>query len=227
MIGADRNIYETAAAANAAGTASGIIAYVGTAGSADASSSTYKGLAISLTDVNDGNTCKWYSAYDNPTCVSQSNEIYTARGWINGISSTNTLVTNNKGNCNGHTHPAATAARNFGTTRPSGASAWFLPSIGQWQLIVQGLAKKAGTSSPYYLGDAGNKRDYFQASYLNSVITDAGGTGFHELDDYSSTAAYWSSTEYSTGNGWLYYSSGCASCVNKSASKYVRAVFAF
>ena len=56
---------------------------------------------------------------------------------MNGIASTNTLVSD------GHTHDAATAARNYSTARPDGVSEWFLPSIGQWGRIINGLAGKS------------------------------------------------------------------------------------
>ena len=61
VLGADGNIYLNAAAATAASsatTAIAVIAYVGDAGSADASSPTYKGLALALTDANGGNKTK-------------------------------------------------------------------------------------------------------------------------------------------------------------------------
>lgn len=203
--------------ADAACTASrvAIIAYVGSDGSVDASSSTYKGLAIALTDANSGNTCQWFVA-DNGKCVSQTSTLYTAITYKNGIASTNTLTSDS------HTHAAATAAKNFGTVLPSGVSGWFLPSMGQWNLIVQGLAtKKSGSTVSTNLTTSTNNT--YKASNLNSVITAAGGTGFQ-------SDAYWSSTECNNSNAWtMDFSSGRAINYNKSNVYYghVRAVFAF
>jgi hypothetical protein len=217
IIGADGNIYDNADAATAAGTdASAIIAYVGTAGSVDASSSTYKGLAIALTDANSGSTCAWCTAAGG-TCVSQTNAIATAITYKNGIASTNTLTSD------GHTHAAATAAKDFSAARPTDASAWFLPSMGQWNLIVQGLAtKKKGQAVTTDLTISTNN-DY-KASYLNSVITDAGGTGLQ------SNYYYWSSTELDTSRAWCmttYYGRADSNSKSSTSNIYVRAVFAF
>ena len=215
VIGLDGHIYDNAAAATAAGTAaSAIIAYVGTAGSVDESSTTYKGLAIALTDANSGGTCPWCSEIGN-TCVSQTDAIATAITYTNGIASTNTLTSD------GHTHAAATAASSYGTALPSsGTSAWFLPSMGQWNLIVQGLAtKQAGSTVSTNLTTSASNT--YKSSNLNSVITDAGGTGFQ-------SGGYWSSTEHTSGNAWrMIFSLGRAYNNSKTANNYVRAVFAF
>ena len=214
VIGADGYIYDNVDAATAAGTAaSAIIAYVGTAGSVDESSSTYKGLAIALTDANSGVTYQWCSEIGN-TCVSQTDAIATAITYMDGIASTNTLTSD------GHTHAAATAASSYGTARPSGVSAWFLPSVGQWNLIVQGLAtKQAGSTVSTNLTTSANNT--YKSSNLNSVITDAGGTGFQ-------SGGYWSSTEYTSGTAWrMIFSLGRAYSSGKTANNYVRAVFAF
>ena len=213
VIGADGYIYDNVEAATAAGTAaSAIIAYVGTAGSVDESSSTYKGLAIALTDANSGSACQWYTNFK--TCVSQTNAVATAITYTNGIASTNTLTSD------GHPHAAATAASSYGTDRPSGVSAWFLPSMGQWNLIVQGLAtKQAGSTISTDLTTFSNST--YTASNLNSVITDAGGTGFQ-------SSYYWSSTEYSFSYAWdVDFGNGYADSNHKTTNSYVRAVFAF
>jgi len=214
VIGADGNIYDNADAATAAGTtASAIIAYVGTAGSVDESSSTYKGLAIALTDANSGDACQWYTA-NSGTCVSQTNANATAITYMDGIASTNTLTSD------GHTHAAADAARNYSTARPSDVSAWFLPSMGQWNLIVQGLAtKQAGSTVSTNL--TGSTNDTYKADNLNTVITAAGGTGFQ-------SNRYQSSTEYGTNRVWnMAFNGGNAASGIKSNVYYVRAVFAF
>ncbi len=194
VVGADGYVYPTKAAAVAAGTtASGIIAYVGSAGSADASSSTYKGLAIGLENAGGSDTRYKWSDTKGHQCVSQTyNDGGSSISYMDGIACTEMLVTSN-GNyhagcvCVGYDHAAAKAAHNFSTSRPAGVSAWFLPSMGQWNLIVKGLAtKKKGHTVNNDLTNYDN--DTYRAASLNSVITDAGGTALDE-------ARYWSATE--------------------------------
>ena len=208
-----------------------VIAYVGDAGSVDESSSTYKGLAIAMKDANSGNACAYYT--DNSgICVKQNSYIAAAITYKNGFACTNTLVNSNGSGvsvyCSGHTHAAATAAKNNTITTesgitasaPSGTSGWFLPSMGQWNLIVQGLAtKKSGSTVSTALTTSSNST--YQASNLNSVITDAGGTGFQ-------AGGYWSSTEYGTERAWyMYFGTGRPYDDLKTNNHYVRAVLAF
>ena len=195
-------------------TAVAIVAYVGDAGSVDASSSTYKGLAIAMSNANGGSSCGWGDYFTSYNCVSKSNDIATAIGYKDGISSTITLTSD------GHYHEAATAAAsNNGTAAPTGTSGWFLPSMGQWNLIVQGLAsKKAGSAVTTDISTSGN--DTYTASNLNSIITDAGGTGFN--------GGYQSSTQYDSDDCWhMEISSGRASNYVFYAGDYVRSVLAF
>ena len=225
VIGADGNIYANASAASAAGTtAVAVIAYVGSAGSVDTGNGIYKGLAIAMSDANSGSKSQWF-IIDGGTCVSQTTSITTALTYKNGIACTNTLVNSNGSGvtmyCSGHTHAAAIAARsNNGTGAPSCTSGWFLPSLGQWNLIVQGLAtKKAGSAITKDLTSSPNN-DYKEGN-LNSVITDAGGTGFQ-------SGEYWASTENKTSHAWnIYFYYGAASYINKSVNCYVRSVLAF
>jgi hypothetical protein len=232
VITSDGNVYKNTTTATAAGkTSVAVIAYVGDAGSVDESSSTYKGLAIAMKDANSGNACAYYT--DNSgICVKQNSYIAAAITYKNGFACTNTLVNSNGSGvsvyCSGHTHAAATAAKNNTITTesgitasaPSGTSGWFLPSMGQWNLIVQGLAtKKSGSTVSTALTTSSNST--YQASNLNSVITDAGGTGFQ-------AGGYWSSTEYGTERAWyMYFGTGRPYDDLKTNNHYVRAVLAF
>lgn len=217
VVTTDGNVYATVAAASAASkTAVAVIAYVGTAGSVDASSGTYKGLAVALSDANSGSNCKWAESYENCLSSTQTSDIVTALGFKNGITCTSTLTGD------GHTHAAATAAAsNNGTTAPTGTSGWFMPSMGQWNLIVQGLAtKKAGsavtTDLIYFSGNP-----TYKADNLNSVITDAGGTGFQK-------SFYWASTEKTHVGAWaIYFGDGYAIQYAKDTNRYVRSIIAF
>jgi len=217
VVTTDGNVYATVAAASAASkTAVAVIAYVGTAGSVDASSGTYKGLAVALSDANSGSNCKWAESYANCLSSTQTSDIVTALGFKNGITCTSTLTGD------GHPHAAATAAAsNNGTTAPTGTSGWFMPSMGQWNLIVQGLAtKKAGsavtTDLIYFSGNP-----TYKADNLNSVITDAGGTGFQK-------SFYWASTEKTHVGAWaIYFEDGYAIQYAKDTNRYVRSIIAF
>jgi hypothetical protein len=189
---------------------------VGSAGSVDASSASYKGLAIALSDANGGSECEW--AGTNVSCLSssQTNIFSTALGFKNGITCTSTLTGD------GHTHAAATAAAsNNGTAAPTGASGWFMPSMGQWNLIVQGLAsKKAGSAITTDLAESVENNTY-KANNLNSVITDAGGTGL-EAD------SYWTSTEEIASCAWvMHFWWGYGTWFAKTTNRYVRSVIAF
>ena len=220
VIGADGNIYLNAAAATAATTtAVAIIAYLGSAGSVDESSSTYKGLAIALKEVTDI-VEEWYPTSEG-TCVSYSGYVNIAVGYKNGIACTNTLTTNNSGPCNGHTHAAASACRSHTPAAPTTyTSDWFLPSLGQWQLICQGLAsKKAG--SPVTTALTGDTNDTYKSTNLNSIIAAAGGK---ELGNN----CYWSPTEFGAGIAWaMNFQHGKAGSYGRATTYYVRAALAF
>lgn len=217
VVTTDGYVYATVDAASAASkTAVAIIAYVGTAGSVDASSASYKGLAIALSDANSGSNCKWAESFENCLSSSQSNDITIALGFKNGISCTNTLTGD------GHTHAAATAAAsNNGTAAPTGTSGWFMPSMGQWNLIVQGLATKKAGSAVITDLEKNTVNDTYKADNLNSVITDAGGTGFQKN-------SYWASTEVTFVGAWaIYFTNGCATSYSKINTYYVRSIIAF
>ena len=113
-------------------TAVAVITYVGEAGTADASSATYKGLALALTDANNGDEAAWCSQY-SVTCLNTQYANETdAKGDMAGIANTNALL----GHAS-HTHTAASVARNYnGGTHPTGTSEWFLPSAGQWDKMI-------------------------------------------------------------------------------------------
>jgi hypothetical protein len=198
-----------------------VIAYVGSAGSVDASSASYKGLAIALSDANSGNDCQW--AGSNVYCLNgiggQTDAIATALGFMNGITCTSTLTAAGHSS---HGHAAATAAAsNNGTAAPTGASGWFMPSMGQWNLIVQGLAtKKAGSAITTDLAEDVENNTY-KANNLNSVITDAGGTGLK-------ADSYWTSTEETHVRVWaMDFWNGNATGYAKSVNNYVRSIIAF
>jgi len=211
VIGADGRLYATADAATTAGTtASAIIVYLGKAG--EENTSYQHGLAIAL---RNGSWSKWKDPKGGP-CVTQISDLSTALTNKSGIAFTNTLTSD------GHVHKAATAAKNFGATYPAGTSGWFLPSIGQWNLIVQGLAsKKAGSPVTTDLGNWNPRNPAYEGSNLDSVIEDAGGSGFQD-------GSYWSSTEINNDEVWcISFMNGWAQGLVKDTGYNTRAVLAF
>ena len=133
VITSDGYVYATVDDATADGkTAVAIITYVGDAGTADASSSSYKGLALALTNANSGNQTVWCSQHSETCLTTQYAAISSEFNDMAGIANTDALV----GHAT-HTHAAANAARsNNSTAHPTGTSDWFLPSAGQWQKMV-------------------------------------------------------------------------------------------
>ncbi|MBP3757698.1 MAG: hypothetical protein J6I61_10515 [Prevotella sp.] len=203
-------------------TAIACIAYKG-AGQADY----INGLAIALSDVSA--TQPWYtnsegvaSNTDCTCCTDQSSAWATVSDYKNGIANTTALC-----NASDHNHPAALAAKNYGTTA-DGCSSWFLPSIGQWKLIVEGLLKKDGVEELFQYNTKPSWADANQTSYdpyktaaMNNVLESLG-VGKVQAN------GYWSSTEYNGTNAWsMLFNYGVTNNLNKSTNRYVRPVLAF
>ena len=204
--------------------ASGIIAYVNSNGSASTScpdvGGSYRGLAIALNDCTVGANSyggyQWYTS-NSGSCTTQSTDLTTVLSRYDGLSKTNSLVATS-GTCANHTHAAADAARAFSTVRPSGVSAWFLPSLGQWNLMTKALVAQGGGKAADFI------RSYNQnmnGTAVSKAILLAGGTGL--------SYGYLSSSEYDTETVWyVYFNYGGVYSTSKSSSEYkVRPCFAF
>ena len=130
VFGADGNIYDNVAAANAASTALAKIAYVGN--DAETNTTYNHGLALALTDANGGSKAVWCSQSSETCLATQYGYVQMHFNDMTGIAYTDALV----GHAT-HTHAAANAARNYNNgTHPTGTSAWFLPSAGQWDKMI-------------------------------------------------------------------------------------------
>ncbi len=216
-IGNDGNAYSPVGTLPTGVTPVAIIAYVGAAGSVDASSATYKGLAIAMTDANSGNSCQWYTA-DDITCTSNfTNDLPTALSDKYGIANTAILAA---GCGKGHTHAAAYAAANYAVTHPTGTSDWFLPTIGQWNLIVQGLT---GSSDNL---DINVYNETYMTANINAKITISGASAIPTGNHH-----YWSCSEKGTRSAWdMHFKDGGANGGYKdtaSGTMFVRSVLAF
>ena len=226
LIGEDGLIYVTASDAESAGIEPvALICYVGAAGTADASNAAYHGLAISLRDAkwNNSDAMAWCQA-TGATCLGTQHKNWddANKADLNGIKYTDDLIDHID---DMHTAPAASAAvNNNGMAVPTGVcSGWFLPTMGQWNLILSGLLGGEGLST--------EEQDAYKAAAVNAKFTAA---GLWEENFDPLQKRYWSSTEYSGSRVWLYdTTNGLAhsgsNTINKSSStnNHVRAVMAF
>ena len=213
VIGANGKAYNTIAQANAYTTAAAIIAYKG---NGEANSSYNTGLAISLEDVD---TYQWKSSYDG-TCTAQNSDINTIKSDLGGLAHTATLCSAGHSS---HGHDAAVAANGYTSTmaKPANCSTWFLPTIGQWKLIVEAMCGGTGLTT--------SGQDTYKAANFNKKIRTAYGVS------ESTTCAgdvqadgYWSSVEYSAYSAWgMNFNYGGAYNDDKGGTTYVRPVLAF
>ena len=219
VVGADGKIYANVAAAQAASTtACAIIAYVG---SETGEASPYKhGLAIAMKDAAADNL-EWKTSYgdiDNPYQYDGPASAIAAKESGSALSADR----------NSDTWPAFKAALANSITEDlangisaaapaSGTSGWFLPSLYQWNKIVQGLSGQSDN-----LSDDPNNN--YTASSLNTKITAAGGTGFQVY------GSYWLSTEYDEYGELAWYFDayyGSVAYIFKNSTSLVRSAFAF
>ena len=134
VICSDGSVYASKSAAESASkTPVAKIAYLG---SDNGEAAPYNhGLALALSDVS-SSTYTWCSQ-NIETCLGTGHQFESeagAKGDLAGIANTDALVNNAPA---GHTHAAASAARNYNSgTHPTGTSAWFLPSAGQWDKMA-------------------------------------------------------------------------------------------
>lgn len=134
LIASNGKCYKDNAATPGGNTAVAKIAYLGDDAETSTTNTAFKnGLALALEDVSGTKTwCSQKAA----TCLGTQYD-GTKFNDLAGIDNTDALV-----NHTGHTHAAASAARGYNSgTHPTGTSAWFLPSAGQWDK----MATKAGS----------------------------------------------------------------------------------
>ena len=133
----DGSVYATKDAATTAGkTPVAKIAYLGNDAETSPTNTAFKnGLALALADVS--GTKAWCSQ-TSATCLGTQYDRSTKFNDLAGIANTDALV-----NHTSHTHAAASAAKHFKYVstadegaHPTGTSAWFLPSAGQWDKMI-------------------------------------------------------------------------------------------
>ena len=139
IIGFDGNIYDTKDVASLEGGGSAaVIVYLGGNKRVETGKS-WNGLAISTgaTIV----TAKWNSDGYADACpnLPQYNNINDAKLAYNGIQVSNILANDCK--TNGHKHPVVDAliVNRKVNSQDGSISSWFVPSLGQWKLVLQSL----------------------------------------------------------------------------------------
>ena len=224
VVGADGKIYANVAAAKAASTtACAIIAYVG---SATGEASPYNhGLAIAMKDAAAGSTVKWSSSFNDESLTNFENVNPAVTTAQSGLSNSQTSGFDDESNYPAFyaaLHNTITTSDGISAAAPaSGTSGWFLPSLYQWNKIVQGLCGKTADLST-------SPNDDYKAINLYAKIVTSGGDGL--AFDYS----YWSSTEYDGNSVWFFNAGssldtfrGNVNYDGKFGFRYVRSVLAF
>jgi hypothetical protein len=216
VLASDKYIYATSAFAEAAGAkVCGVVAYVGN----DTGDAKYRhGLAISMKNFN-GNGFAWkitYGVKDNPAQYNLLNEALEAKE--SGYDLTH-LGDRSKDSYLWEAFYYASwnntgSDEHVTTLAPQNSSGWFLPSIFQWNQIVNGLNGNEAKLTT----DPNASLSMF---YANEKLTALGAEGFKD-------GAYWSSSEHSDNNAWLYWANeGKATNSTKNWNYYVRSVLAF
>lgn len=238
IIGADGNIYADVASAVAAGTtANAIIAYVG---SETGEVGYTHGLAISMKDADIEATnggYSWVSAsnWDAPTMQLNTNYYEELSDALAAKESGLTITNGKLEDANPATNfPAFYAAGNnritttsdIGADVPIGTSNWFLPSIFQWQQILQGLSGETVALEE-------NSNSKYTGAYINGRITNLSSSEY----TLASENQYWSSSESYKYFGFgapyyhpWHYNPGDGSAgkhIGKTSINPVRAVIAF
>lgn len=212
---ADRNYLPTGV------TASGMVVYLGAAGSVETGNSTYRGMAISLVDApqvagtNIGATTgPWangdVAATDVTGIANVGGSYSNAVAELKGIANTAYMMVwwPNAYNF------AHNRAHNYAVAKPSDTSDWFEPTLGQWARMMDSFGGS-------FVSGTYDTKSATAVSNLNTALTNAGGTAL-------SADLYWLSTEINNSEA-AYFSAygGQFGYHGKDTSHRVRAFFAF
>ena len=216
VLASDKYIYASSALAKDAGAkVCGVVAYVGN----DTGDATYRhGLAISMKNFN-GNGSVWKitnGTKDNPAQYNLLSEALDAKESGYALTHTGDRTTNSYlWEAFYYTYWNNTGSdENTTTSAPANTSGWFLPSIFQWNQIINGLN---GNEAKLTI----EQNASLSMFYANEKLTALGAQGLKD-------GAYWSSSEHSDNNAWLYWANyGKATDSNKTWNYYIRSVLAF
>lgn len=180
-------------AAQAGKTAVAMIAYVGTAGSADTSNGTYRGLAMAISDANilDNSNPYWFGLpSDDITALTNCSLLSDAYNNMSGINNTTALTTQYS---SGY---AANSVVNYSVSTPTGTSGWFLPSAGQWIRMLNSFGANISSSSTWgFYPSQGNLTAY---NNFKNALLNAGDN--YLLYDATGIYNFCTSSEYNTAN---------------------------
>ena len=175
------------------------------------------GLALSMEDLASEDDTQWCtSASGSDTDLAKQYISITSEclADLNGLAYTNVLIGK------GANYPAAQKISDYRNSCPvptSSCSDWFLPTIGQWNLILKGL-----TNSSTNLSMSSNNT--YTGSNINTILEGFGGTSARMSD----SGLFLSSTEGDALGAWaVYFGDGFADYFNKDDYYSVRAVLAF
>jgi hypothetical protein len=229
LVGLDGKFYENKANCEAAGTQPvAMVVYLSTDGHRVEKGKPWTGLALALSDVTEGNTrkfkwldvedskvlgdkCSSVGGYDRPTELLFS-------GLLDGWAMTQHLA--NHQCFASHRHPCAEKAWST-ENRPAGFSEWFLPSSGQWALVL----KSMGYTFTY--NDV--KKTWRFSDGSNKLWRDAGVPDAKLRSGDVGGSRYASTTEFTNARMAmvLLNSSEFDSSQKSSASFFVRRMIAF
>lgn len=238
ILGADGNAYSHVMAAEFAGTTtSGIIAYVGT--NPDDSWAGYNVMVLQNGYITTSNWQYINTGIMNATAMECSstvsgNDISTLLTSKKGFADTQLLVSaehkdhrHNAEQMVTYLNGAAPEDSYYSSwpadaiARPASSSPWFIPSAGQWNLMVKALVEKAGGTAVDLTSSTNSS---MKASVFNPIITKAGAESV--LD-----SRHHSSSEYHSGSSYGYWtfvgSDGRLGWNQKTSSWRIRAVFVY
>ena len=184
------------------GTPDGIamIVYVGEAGTA-ASEGTYRALAMSLNYAGDG-PCNWANASGSYHIISSDRTFSECKADMNGIQSSRYMAGEDGSACD-----LAYDQYKTSVPCPGGTSGWFLPSFGQWDMVLKFYGYKS--SEPTGFGASGETGGYKGGSDtpLNTFVNDvdANDGGSNTLSNVIQNKYWWTSTEESKDYAVAFY----------------------
>jgi hypothetical protein len=201
-IGSDGTAYQPTGLLPSGVTAVAMITYVG---NATGETSYIHGLALAMSDANNGNTCSW------KTSQTDAGHTYKTNNQSDFSIISESGLQYNDATHDSDTYPAFKyAMANNGIAAPTECSAWFLPTGYQWNQMINACKNVLGTKN-----SSDDLRDGFSG---------VGGTNLQ------TTSPYWSSTESKEEYAWYYYFSdekNWAYGTKNNNTRYVRAALAF
>ena len=219
-IGSDGLAYTPTCSLPTGVSAVAVIFYVGAPGTADASSTTYRGLAIAMTDAS-SSKCAW-SGTDELSGVSSSTNLADHKAFFNGINDTQTLITKYGADY------AAYIAKNYSVAAPVGTSGWFLGSSGQWFKFFEaaGINVSGWNNWTDYAPAPIGGDDVDNLTIVNAFLSTAGASEIKWIYWSSSEYDQWTAGEFTLSPYYGLYMSHLTKN-GSSLSTYVRSFLAF